>query len=94
MGEQVRSISIIQGWRANAERRYKENRPGKWWVFGEWVIMGLIAGFFIPYWFGMVHNPHSRARIDEFFAKTKFDGSLRNTLFNETLLLSYDYSLQ
>ena len=75
----------------NAERRYKENRPGKWWVTIEYCIMGIIAGYFIPLWLGMLVNPHTRTRID-IKMKEQFPNGLDYILTDETLLISYDYS--
>lgn len=53
-------------------------------------MMGVIAGFYIPLWCGMIVNPHSRDRIDTLMKKT-FTGGLDSTITDETLLISYDY---
>ena len=76
--------------RSNAYRRYKENRPGKWWVVIEFFLMGIIAGYYIPLWFGMGVNPHVRTRIDTLM-KTTFPGTIDDFVTDETLLISYDY---
>jgi hypothetical protein len=52
--------------------------------------MGAIAGYYIPLWFGMLVNPHSRTRIDTLM-KTTFPAGLDSTITDETLLISYDF---
>jgi len=84
------SLNVLQAWKNNGERRYMENRPGKWWVVIEFLLMGTIAGYFIPLWCGMIVNPHVRTRIDTLF-DNKFPGGVDHILTDDTLLLSYDY---
>lgn len=63
--EKENVINTFHGLVDNAERRYKENRPGRWWVVIEFFLMGSITGYFVPLWFGMIVNPHTRHRIDK-----------------------------
>lgn len=88
--DEENKINTFQGFANNAERRYKENRPGKWWVVIEFFLMGSITGYFVPLWFGMVVNPHTRHRIDKMMMD-EFNTGIESLITNETLLISYDY---
>jgi len=84
-------LNTLEAYTTNAQRRYKENRPAKWWVVIELFMMGCITGYFVPIWCGMIVNPHTRTRIDTLF-EAKFPNGLDSMLTKETLLVSYDYS--
>lgn len=81
----------MEAYADNAQRRYKENRPAKWWVVVELFMMGCIAGYFIPIWCGMIVNPHTRTRIDTLMKK-QFPHGLESLIQNEVVLTAYDYS--
>ena len=66
--------------RSNAYRRYKENRPAKWWVVIEFFLMGTVAGYYVPLWFGMAVNPHVRTRIDTLMDKMSKNAHLHSFL--------------
>lgn len=55
----------------------------------ELTIMGVIAGYYIPYWFGLLNNPHERtnSKIETYFPA---EIGLDDTLFDETLIIYYD----
>ena len=60
----------------------------------ELTVMGVIAGYYIPYWFGRLNNPHTRnnnAKIEDYFPP---EIGLGNTLFDETLIIYYDIKQQ
>jgi len=88
--DKMGSLKTLMASRSNAYRRYKENRPAKWWVVIEFFLMGTVAGYYVPLWFGMAVNPHVRTRIDTLMEKT-FPGGLDQILTDDTLLISYDY---
>ena len=59
------SIHTLIAYISNAERRFEEDKPKKWWVVVEFLIMGIIAGYYIPIWIAHQAYPHSRSAINE-----------------------------
>ena len=58
------SINTLTAYISNAERRFEEDKPKKWWVVVQLLIMGLIAGYYVPLWIAHKAYPHSRNAID------------------------------
>ena len=90
MEDKLETLRTMKLARSNAYRRYKENRPGKWWDVIQFFLLGTIAGYYVPLWFGMAVNPHERTRIDALMNST-FPGGIDDIVTDESLLISYDY---
>ena len=86
-------MHTLTAYLTNAENRYDEDKPRKWWVMVEFLIMGVIAGYFIPEWLGMACNPHKRDRIDDLM-RSHFTGGFDHLMTDDVLLIAYDYNAQ
>ena len=84
------SLHTLSAYLSNAERRYTEDKPRKWWVMIEFLIMGIIGGYYIPMWIAMAAYPHERGTIDNIMGG-HFSGNLNNLLTDDVFMVSYDY---
>ena len=59
------SLITLSAYLSNAERRFDEDKPKKWWVMVEFLIMGIIGGYYIPMWIAEAVYPHERTTITD-----------------------------
>lgn len=88
-----KSIKTITSYVNSAERKYQEEKPYKWYVTMEYLIIGVIGGYFLPMWCAEGANPNSRTPINDIMNKEFNDVDFSNTL-TDVLLTSYNYEQQ
>lgn len=60
----------------------------------EWLIIGVIGGYFLPMWCAQAANPNSRAPIEQAINSEFKELSDFNNVLTDVLLTSYNYEQQ